>query len=152
MDKYDEAPFVDTVTEASTLGRADAENLVFLEPLTTFMPFRWREFKISRSGFPITHGRVRTSTACQGKTFDQGVLIDCARRGGGQYPMHDDDWWLHLYVMLSRATSLDDILLVRPPEASFLLRGPPTNLRRRLELFRTRIGRGQKLIRQVESM
>ena len=138
MDKYDEAPFVDTVTESSSLGRADVENLVFLEPLTAFMPFRWREFRIMRSGFPITHGRVRTSTACQGKTFEQGVLIDCARREGGHYPLDLDDWWLHLYVMLSRATSLDDILLVRSPESSFLLRGPPANLARRLELFRTR--------------
>ena len=103
------------------------------------MPFKWRDFKVVRTGFPISHGRVLTSTACQGKTFNQGVLIDCARREGGQHPTSDEDWWLHMYVMLSRATSLSDVLLVRAPEASFLLKGPPPNLRKRIEIFRRRV-------------
>ena len=58
---------------------------------------------------------------------------------GGQHPTSDEDWWLHMYVMLSRATSLSDVLLVCAPEASFLLKGPPPNLRKRIEIFRRRV-------------
>ena len=114
------------------MASADMESLLLLEPTATLIPFKWREFKIARSGFPITHAMIRTSTGCQGKTCELGVLIDCARRIGGSHPMKDDDYWLHMYVMLSRATSIDDILLTRAPDASFLLRGPPPDLARRL--------------------
>ena len=91
MDKYDEAPFVDMVASSTNISHPDVESLVFLEPANTLMPFRWREFKITRGGFPLTHAMVRTSTACQGKTCEQGVLVDCARRVTGLYPMEDDD-------------------------------------------------------------
>ena len=53
--------------------------------------------------------------------------------------MEEGDWWLHLYVMLSRATSLDDVLLLRAPESDFLLRGPPADLRARLAVFGRRV-------------
>ncbi len=102
------------------------------------MPFKWREYKVKRTGFPCTHGRVRTSTACQGKTLTAGILIDAARREGGAHPMDDDTWWLHLYVLLSRATTLRDLLVIRAPPAAFLLRGPPAALRQRLEIFAQR--------------
>ena len=48
-----------------------------------------------------------------------GVIIDCGRQEGGAHQKEDDDWWLDLYVMLSRATRLDDLLLIRAPELSF---------------------------------
>ena len=57
---------------------------------------------------------------------------------GGATPKHDDDWWLELYVMLSRATRLEDLLLVRAPPSSFLLRGPPADLKRQLDRFAER--------------
>jgi len=140
MDKYDEAPFAEKLVSETSLNTEAANSLLLLSPTTTLMPFSWREYKVTRSGFPLAHGMVRTSTACQGKTFEQGVLIDCARRDTGQYVLDEGDWWLHLYVMLSRATSLKDIVLVRAPEASWLLHGPPTNLRQRLQVFRSRVG------------
>ncbi len=49
--------------------------------------------------------------------------------------MDDDTLWLHLYVMLSRATTLKNLLLVRAPTAEFLLRGPPRDLVSRLDMF-----------------
>ena len=55
------------------------------------------------------------------------------------HPMEEEDWWLYLYVMLSRATSLDDLLLLRAPDADFLLRGPPADLRVRLAIFARRV-------------
>ena len=39
--------------------------------------------------------------------------------------MSDDIWWFHLYVMLSRATRMQDMLLLRPPPKQLLERGPP---------------------------
>ena len=93
-------------------------------------PIQVAGLHVTRWGFPLMHGRVRTSTACQGKTLREGVLIDCGRRSDGRHPMLDETWWVHLYVMLSRATKLEDLLLLRPPEAKFLERGPPKNLQR----------------------
>ena len=118
------------------MTKEDTQSLLFVPPLTTLIPFTWRGYKVTRSGFPVTHAKVRTSTACQGKTFDMGVTIDCARRDAGNHPLDDGDWWLHLYVMLSRATTLRDVLLLRAPDATWLLRGPPHNLRQRLKMFR----------------
>ena len=66
-------------------------------------------------------------------------MVDCARRESGPHPMDEEDWWLHMYVMLSRATSLDDLVLLRAPDADFLLRGPPADLRDSLELFARRV-------------
>ena len=41
----------------------------------------------------------------------------------------------HLYVMLSRATQLDDILIFRPPPRALFERGPPAFLRRGMNRF-----------------
>ena len=50
----------------------------------------------------------------------------------------DDDWWLELYVMLSRATRLEDLLLIRAPAFDFVRRGPPAGLKRQLLKFAAR--------------
>ena len=49
--------------------------------------------------------------------------------------MPDDEWWLHLYVMFSRATCMDDMLLVRPPPRELLEAGPPQGVKAALEKF-----------------
>ena len=92
----------------------------------------------------MTHAMVRTSTACQGKTYDMGVLIDCAKRETGIHKTDAGDYWLHMYVMLSRATTLRDIVLIRAPPASFLLKGPPADLKKRLAVSRARVTNCQK--------
>ena len=56
-----------------------------------------------------------------------GVIIDCGRQEAGAHPKEDDDWWLDLYVVLSRATRLDDLLLMRAPDLTFFAKGPPKN-------------------------
>ena len=45
------------------------------------------------------------------------------------------DWWLDLYVMLSRATELRNLMLIRPPPVEFLLRGPPDGIKEQLRQF-----------------
>ena len=104
MEKYDGAPFTRILkSQCSTLLPADTKHLVFIEPRVSD-PFTFREFTVNRTGLPISHARAITSTACQGRTMRDGVIIDCGRQEGGAHPKEDDDWWLDLYVMLSRAT------------------------------------------------
>ena len=79
-----------------------------------------------------------TATACQGRTMRAGVVIDCGRHESGSTRKEDGDWWLELYVMLSRATRLEDLLLLRAPSSSFLLQGPPPDLKKRLHAFAAR--------------
>ena len=56
----------------------------------------------------------------------------------GAHPMDDDTWWLHLYVMLSRATTVDNQLIIRDPCLEFLSRGPPADLAARRRTFSAR--------------
>ena len=67
-----------------------------------------------------------------------GVIVDAGRRETGAHGMEENDYCLHLYVMLSRATRLDDLLLVRAPPVEFLKNGPPKDLVRQLHVFATR--------------
>ena len=53
--------------------------------------------------------------------------------------MEEDNWWLHLYVMMSRAARLDDLLLLRAPDVEFLKHGPPKDFRARLAQFDRRV-------------
>ena len=140
FDKYTGAPFHRELLQADeSLTENVMQSLVFVEPSRTLRPFTWRGHSVNRVGWALSHAGVRTSTACQGKTLKGGVIIDCARRETGPHPMDDPTWWLHLYVMLSRATTLDDLLLLRAPEPEFLLRGPPPDLQAALETFAQRV-------------
>ena len=49
--------------------------------------------------------------------------------------MQDADWWLHLYVMFSRATCMESMLLLRPPPRELLEAGPPPSVKRALNRF-----------------
>ena len=64
-----------------------------------------------------------------------GVIIDCGRQEGGSHPKEDDDWWLDLYVMLSRATRIQDLILLRAPSLDFFKKGPPQTLQKQLTKF-----------------
>ena len=138
MDKYTAAPFGNQLLRHDpSLSRADTQSLVFVEARTS-NAFEFRNYTVTRTGFPLSHAKVITATACQGRTMKEGVIIDCGRLDTGPHPKEDDDWWLDLYVMLSRATRLEDLLLMRAPPASFLLQGPPASLRKQLKKFAVR--------------
>ena len=127
-------PRVDTELlkqHSNSLQPEDTRNLVFIEPRTSH-PFAWREWTVTRTGFPISHARAITSTACQGRTMRDGVIIDCGRHEAGSHKKEEDDWWLDLYVMLSRATRLEDLLLIRAPDLSWFAKGPPKTLQKQL--------------------
>ena len=79
MAKYEGAPCTKLLQDHdSTLLPADTRGLVFIEPRTAD-PFIFREYTVTRTGFPISHARAITSTACQGRTTRDGVIIDCGR-------------------------------------------------------------------------
>jgi len=89
------------------------------------------KYEVRRCGFRITHANFFTSTASQGLTLRSGTIIDCARMP----EMNDETWWLHLYVMFSRVTALEDMLLVRPPPRAILELGPPAAIKKRVSEF-----------------
>ena len=68
----------------------------------------------------------------------KGVILDCGRHASGRGKKEDDDWWFDLYVMLSRATRIEDLLLMRAPSSEFLRRGPPPGLQKQLLKFAKR--------------
>ena len=69
------------------------------------------------------------------------MVLDCGRHEVGNGKKDDDDWWLELYVGLSRATRHEDLLLMRAPPIEFFLAGPPAGLRKQLEQFAARTKR-----------
>ena len=137
MDKYQDAPFCEHLAQhAGGIEATDAARLVFIEPQTS-SAFEFRRHKVTRTGIPISHAKVLTSTACQGRTMHEGVMVDA----GNKDPNDLDSLWLHLYVMLSRATTSDNLLMIRAPGLEFLSRGPPVDLAARLRTFGVRTER-----------
>ncbi len=84
--------------------------------------------EVQRWQFPLTHGMIRTAYSAQGLTLEGGVVVDLRRAGG----LHDDDWFLAIYVMLSRAQRLRNMILLgfTPQVEDILRRGPPKQLRK----------------------
>ena len=94
------------------------------------------EHSVKRFGFMLTHTNYLTTTASQGQTIRAAVTIDCARNEPqGNRGTNDDAWWLNLYVMFSRVTRMEDMLLLRPPPRTLLERGPPASVREALRRF-----------------
>ena len=85
------------------------------------------KIEVIRWQFPLLHGMLRTAYSAQGLTLDGGVLVDLRRAGG----LEDDDWWLAIYVMLTRARKLENHILLGFTEQveDLLHRGLPTYLR-----------------------
>ena len=77
------------------------------------------------------------------------MILDCGRHEVGNGRKDDDDWWLDLYVLLSRATRSEDLLLTRAPPVDFLLRGPPAGLHKQLKKFLARAGACRKTARSL---
>ena len=134
MDKYKGGPCGKKLKELDdSIDAENAAGLVFIEPQSS-SPFDFRKYKVTRTGFVISHAEVLTSTACQGRTMHRGVIVDAGCKDANDL----DALWLHLYVMLSRATTIDNLLMVRDPGLDFLARGPPADLAEKLRKFSSR--------------
>ena len=87
--------------------------------------FTWESSSVAhnvkRVGYMLTHAHYLTVTASQGQTIRDKVTIDCARNEPqGKRGTSEDEWWLNLYVMFSRVTKMEDMLLLRPPPRTLL--------------------------------
>ena len=111
---------------------ADAGSMLFVEiahsefKIELTINSEIENISVIRWQFPLTHGMLRTAYAAQGLTLEGGVVMDLRRAGG----LEDDDWWLAIYVMISRARKLENIILLGFTEQveNLLRRGPPANL------------------------
>ena len=134
-------PFVADEESTAAADESRAKGMFFLPAMEADCVFQSTEKHIvKRSGFSLTHAFYLTATAAQGQTIGTGVIIDCARMPPqGRVGMHNETWWLNLYVMFSRATKMSDMLLIRPPPRSLLEAGPPANVRAQLQKFNERV-------------
>ncbi len=87
---------------------------------------------------------------------EQFILEECCQQHvfgplheGGSTAKDDEDWWLDLYVMLSRATRLEDLLLMRAPDLKFFAKGPPKTLRTQLAKFASRTNACRKQAEKI---
>ena len=71
------------------------------------------------------------------ETFRAGLISDMENLNTAR-----DDFWSALYVLLSRATRMEDMLLLRCPPKSFFDEGPPAYLK---EFLRNLHGEDGKL-------
>ena len=83
-----------------------------------------RKWTIKRRMVPLTSALDRTLQSSQGKTFRGGLIGDM-----GNLNTARDDFWSALYVLFSRATRMEDMLLLRCPPKSFFDEGPPAYLK-----------------------
>ena len=75
------------------------------------------------------------------------MVVDLRRAGG----MEDDIWWLNVYVMLSRATSLKNLLLVglTPRIKALLEEGPPAYIRKNIKTLQEKAARTAERAKQL---
>ena len=146
VDDFKQAPtwtyLMDYIDAEDEDAREKLARGLFCMPLME-TAFTWEAsstaHNVKRYGFMLTHAYYLTTTASQGQTLRCGVTIDCARQEPqGQRGADDDTWWLNLYVMFSRATQMEDMLLLRPPPRRLLERGPPKAIAEALKRFNDR--------------
>ena len=102
-----------------------------------------------------------TQSVCMGRLDQAGLLETLSGTADLSVSLpHDsntarDDFWSALYVLLSRATRMEDMLLLRCPPKSFFDEGPPAYLKNFLRKLHGEEGkiaagqrRGDELIRK----
>ena len=106
------------------------ERLVFVPAVTrTFTRMiNGKKWTVRRRQVPLTSALDRTIQSSQGKTFRGGVVGDM-----GNLNTERDAFWSAMYVLLSRATRMEDLLIFRCPPKSFFDTGPPPYLRKYLQ-------------------
>ena len=85
---------------------------------------RLQEVSMKRIQFPLAPEAVRTAQTAQGMTFKRSVMFLERPSNMGM-----DDYWFHVYVMLSRVRCIKDLLIFSLPQKSLFKRGPPAFIR-----------------------
>ena len=107
-------------------GKPIHERLVFIGAVTrTFSRnIAGKKWLVRRRQLPLTSAMDRTIQSSQGKTFRGGVIGDMGNMNADR-----DSFWSALYVLLSRATRMEELLLFRCPGKDFFDQGPPQYLK-----------------------
>ena len=79
-----------------------------------------RKVQISRIQFPLAPEKVRTVQTAQGLSMDSAVMTLAKPDKMGK-----DDHWMHVYVMLSRVRTMEQLLLFSLPDIKLFEQGPP---------------------------
>ena len=113
----------------------DRKGLFQLRPTCEYLRATWEEetFSVRRTTFKVLPADTIIVYGAQGGTFD-AAIVDMKKPPS----MDADTHWLACYVMLSRATTAKDLLVLRAPDKEFLKRGPPADLAARLRTFTAR--------------
>jgi hypothetical protein len=77
-----------------------------------------------RRQVPLAPEKLRTVQTAQGLSMDACTMY-LNKPGFMSGERGEDDYWMHLYVMLSRVRSSNNILAYSLPDVDFLGRGPP---------------------------
>ena len=90
---------------------------------------------------------VCTAMSSQGLTFNKGVIADLRRAGG----MTDYIWWLNVYVMLSRARKLENLILVglSAKVGELFEAGPPAYIREQIKALQAKAARTKRSAEQT---
>ena len=95
-----------------------------------------RQIQASRTQIPLTPHNMRTSYGRQGISTEY-VIIDCAQpRWLKGNESGETTCWLNLYVMLSRARSMEQMLLINAPSRTTHQTGPPPSVLQELQRLR----------------
>ena len=89
-----------------------------------------------------------TNTSYFSSGSDHSVIARKTMRGGvigdmGSMNTEPDAYWSAMYVLLSRATRMEDLLIFRCPPKSFFDKGPPAYLKQFLHEVRPHIAEGR---------
>ena len=109
-----------------------------------------RMINVDRLQFAVAPEKIRTAQSGQG--MGMGALTAMLDKNHGQ---DLDQWWFHVYVILSRARHIGHLLLYGLPPKSLFERGPPTWLIDCLKEFEPRLletgERSASLLRDFDS-
>ena len=110
---------------AGVPANVDRRGLFQLRPSCDYLSVRCEDayFSVRRTSFLATPADTITVYAAQGGTYD-AVVVDMQRPPSLDSSKH----WLACYVMLSRARSLDGLLILRPATRKELSAKPPKYL------------------------
>ena len=90
----------------------------------------------TRIQIPLVPEAIRTTYSVQGVTADK-LIVDCTRPSWLKGRIDaDHEYWMHLYVMLSRARRMQDMLVINPPSQEELLVGPPPSVLAEIQRLR----------------
>ena len=107
---------------------------------------RMKEIPVSRVQVPLAPEAVRTVQTAQGMSMDAATMF--LQRPGN---MSEDDWWLHVYVMISRVRTSAQILAYGLPPKELFERGPPKFLAEGLQKLEGMAGFAAELAKAARS-